>query len=514
MIWVYIRSLNLNLLRSDLVTNLFISIVFLSLIFIAYSLMTTIVSIFYEIYTGSIFGRIWQSVYMRSIIANYYRIIKQKSMKRLGGFLAKQYTSIHQLLVYNIVMVIMIMSVFLLIITIFLATYLYSNLPSGVNMNRIWNFILTTIGVLLPTLFFFSSYVRNRMNVNSTLGYFPYLILSTISFGISILFLSVITIYGLGNSNQNATIALSVSLMILSSIFLLYVVGRVLYISFTGNIRKIQRKAANRYIIREASRESQIYIANEIIKCQHYPNQSQEKQSPHICGRDIGLEENEYITDINISKIRYLLKKHDHSISNFGLQVEIGDQITPEENIVTIETESSSDSEGIEKEFTKIFKTKKYDLWNTRFMDDIYDDHAFTDYLAEVEQECKTAIKRGNIARLRYHLKKYQDLSIVIGEQRMAYSEEEVRLRSVSRSLADSIGSIYYQFSSVEQNTQYSDRDAKISASIADTIYNSYKYSKEDQIIDTPVFSDLLNEVIESRETSKIDEYTITSVYK
>lgn len=293
------------------------------------------------------------------------------------------------------------------------------------------------------------------------------------------------------------------------------IVIRVLYVAFTEGLYKIQENAAKRVIFKQASTEARIHIAEDIINKITSKSTVGKPKHVEITGENIGFSKKVYITDINKSKIDYILEKYGDSLSDVELHVNIGDEVKPSERLISVNIEPNIGKDSVYQFFSGIFKVNDYMPWEHNVRERLNKSQAFDDYLAKIEQDCKKSIDRGNIIQLKYYLRSYKFLAGVIGHQRRGYKNERVELPELSKLLANSLNSVFaYQYNSYNHEFTNS-RESQMLSEIIRTIQKSHEYSEERLVSNThQPFVQVCLSIIDRGADGALNEHIDTTAIK
>lgn len=472
--------------------------------------LSRITFIVFDLSENNIFGRVWQSTYIRSMLRNNLSIVTQKNIHKLRGLFARWHKNMHENIYFQLPLVLMLLVLLIPILGFFVGINVFTEDISRIDGQFLWNSIFWSAGILVTALFFFSRYVTNEMDTITKLRYFPYLSMSITAYCVSILY-STPFAYSLlisepGESYESLAV-FGVSFLIISIPILIFILIRIIKVSFTDGLRKIQERAAKRVIFKQSSNEGRIHISERLIDDVASKFTNGTGEHIELSGEDVGITEKGYITDINRSKIQYAFESHDDSIHDVNIHANIGDNVSPSETLVSLKVSYNADKEMVESLFVNLFKTNDFNPWTEYLRGDVEENQAFDDYVAKIEENCKTAIERGNILQLKYYLRSYIQLSSVIGFQRKAYKEEWVRLPECSELLAGSLASLFRHYYSAQDDDFNNPRDSRILSELIQSIYKSYDYSEEDLLLaEYHVFSRLLLDVRDKVSNNTLEQ--------
>lgn len=255
----------LDTIHSSLFIDIIWIIVGFGIAFVVTAAFSSLFLVIYEIIEGDIFGRILSSTYVASIYMEYYFLIRYINGGELRGLFSRWSKNIHELLALHIAAVFLYLPFLLLIIGAYVDYIIYSNISIDLPITTFLDAILWTIGLLLAVLFFFFRYITEQLEYRGVTRHFPYLLVSLIGFSISIIYTVVFATYPT-NLEENVLNAAILAYFSMSLLFLFIVVTRIIWISFTNGMRKIQKRAAKRDIFKQAPNEARIEIARRIVK--------------------------------------------------------------------------------------------------------------------------------------------------------------------------------------------------------------------------------------------------------
>lgn len=239
------------LVNSTYVSDIIRIFLAISAVFIFNIAFAGIFILLFEIASNKIFGRILQSTYLASIWEDHRRMVRYINIGKMRGLLSRWHKNLHNVLTSNIILVGMYLFILIFAMSLYIGEIIFPYIPENLPRGLLWEVLLWNIGLLITILFFFVRYINTRLDIDFTIQYFPYLLVTVLSFTISIVF-TVLLLTILNNSLQESSIALILTYVLLSVVFLSMIFLRIISLPLTNGLEKIQERAAKREIYKYA----------------------------------------------------------------------------------------------------------------------------------------------------------------------------------------------------------------------------------------------------------------------